>query len=72
MNWGSLSLGQPALTSTEAVFTIESLVGRSACSVWGRNGFDGDTGLKMRVEDQDLVKNVELNLTADQELALAA
>lgn len=38
----------------------------------GRNGFDGDTGLKMRVEDHFLVKKMELNIIADQELALAA
>jgi hypothetical protein len=37
-----------------------------------RNGFDGDTGLRMRVEDHDLVKKSGINLTADQELALAA
>jgi len=39
---------------------------------WGRNGFDGITGLKMRAEDHGLVKNMEIKLTADQELALAA
>ena len=39
---------------------------------WGRNGFDGITGLKMRAEDHGLVKNMELKLTADQPLALAA
>jgi hypothetical protein len=38
----------------------------------GRNGFDGNIGLKMRVEDHDLVKKSGINLTADQELALAA
>ena len=38
----------------------------------GRNGFDGITGRKMRAEDHALVKNMEHNLTADQQLALAA
>jgi len=38
----------------------------------GRNGFDGDARLEMRVEGHHLVKKVELNVTADQELALAA
>ena len=38
----------------------------------GRNGFDGITGRKMRAEDHGLAKNMELKLTADQPLALAA
>lgn len=38
----------------------------------GRNGFDGITGQKMRAEDHGLAKNMELKLTADQPLALAA
>jgi hypothetical protein len=41
-------------------------------SMRGRNGFDGITGQKMRAEDHDLAKNMELKLTADQPLALAA
>jgi len=40
--------------------------------IWGRNGFDGITGRKMRAEDHGLAKNMELKLTADQPLALAA
>jgi hypothetical protein len=39
---------------------------------WGRNGFDGITGREMRAEDHGLAKNMELKLTADQPLALAA
>jgi hypothetical protein len=42
------------------------------CLNWGRNGFDGITGLKMRAEDHGLAKKMELKLTADHELALAA
>jgi len=38
----------------------------------GRNGFDGITGRKMRAEDHGLAKKMELKLTADQPLALAA
>jgi hypothetical protein len=44
----------------------------SHCSSWGRNGFDGIIGRKMRAEDHGLANNMELKLTADQSLALAA
>jgi hypothetical protein len=51
---------------------LESAVRNAQLEPRGRNGFDGITGLKMRAEDHGLVKKMELKLTADQELALAA
>ena len=45
---------------------------RPVALLWGRNGLDGITGRKMRAEDHGLAKNMELKLTADQPLALAA
>ena len=65
-----------------AVTRVAAARPRAAVATWytdhgpeiirGRNGFDGITGQKMRAEDHGLVKNMELKLTADQPLALAA
>jgi hypothetical protein len=62
----------PSALTSSLRESIIPLLQRADLWLWGRNGFDGGTGLKMRVEDHDLVKKSGINLTADQELALAA
>jgi len=71
---GALGVTTVFLTSRKGATIISLLraVNQPISNSGGRNGFDGDMRLKMRVEDHDLVKKSGINLTADQELALAA
>ena len=63
----------PRLRPSSVSLIMQSLLqGPSLLLQRGRNGFDGITGQKMRAEDHGLAKNMELKLTADQPLALAA
>jgi len=51
-------------------FSVKSSVG--VCLLGGETVSTGLSRLKMRVEDHFLVKKMDLNLTADEQLALAA